>query len=103
MKLRKMLMVKIRVPGSKRRSGKPLVQVILDLCKQENILGLTVTRSVLGYGEHEYRPSILRGMTDLPLIIEIVDEPQAIYRVLPKLKEIVQNKGLITLSEVLAV
>lgn len=103
MKLRKMIQVKIRIPGNKRKFGKPLVQVILDYCKKEEIIGLLVSRAVLGYGEHEYRSHILGGLTDLPLIIEIVDSPQIISKILPQLKEIVENEGLITVEEIMAI
>ena len=102
MKLRKMLRIQIRIPGDKKRSGKPLTQVILDICRKESILGATVVRCDFGYGEHEYKPHILRGLTDLPQIIEIVDDPVEIMHILPDLKKIVENDGLITIEEVMA-
>ncbi len=103
MELRKMLKVVVRLPGGKKKSGKSLVKAILERCRQEHVLGAIVLRSVYGYGEHEYQPHVLRGLSELPVLIEIVDEPQTILRILPMLKEIVQEDGLITIEEVLAV
>ncbi len=102
MELRKMLKMEIRIPGSKKKSGKTLTKTILDKCRQEQVLGAVVLRSVYGYGEHEYQPHAIRGLAELPVIIEIVDEPQTILRILPILKNIVQDDGLITIEEVLA-
>lgn len=98
-----MIRVQIRIPGSIKISGKPLAQAILDVCRKESILGATVIRCDFGYGEHEYKQHILRSLTDLPQLIEIVDEPEEIMRLLPVLKKLVQDNGLITIEEVLAV
>ncbi len=102
MELRKMLKVEIRLPGGKKRSGKTLAKIILEKCQQEQVLGAVVLRSIYGYGEHEYQTHVIRGLAELPVLIEIVDEPQVILRILPELKEIVQEEGLITIEEVLA-
>lgn len=103
MDFRRLLRVQIRIPGDKKRSGKTLTQAILDACRKESILGATVVRCDFGFGEHEYKQHALRSLTDLPQLIEIVDEPEEILHLLPVLKELVQNDGLITIEEVLAV
>ena len=103
MELRKLIRVQIRIPGDKKRSGKSLTQAILDVCRKESVLGATVVRCDFGFGEHEYKPHALRSLTDLPQLIEIVDEPEEIMHLLPKLKVVVENDGLITLEEVLTV
>jgi len=98
-----MLRIQVRIPGDKKYSGKSLAQAILDACRKESILGATVVRCDFGYGEHEYKQHALRSLTDLPQLIEIVDEPEEILHLLPVLKEIVQNDGLITIEEILAI
>ena len=103
MELRKMLKVMIRLSGGKRRDNKPLVTLVLDICRKESILGATVTQCVFGYGETEYRSRALRSLKDLPVIIEIVDDPIAIQELVPKLKAIIAEDGLITIEEVMAV
>ena len=103
MDLRRMLRIQIRIPGDKKRSGKTLTQAILDVCRKESILGATVVRCDFGFGEHEYKQLALRSLTDLPRIIEIIDEPDEIMHLLPVLKDVVLDDGLITIEEVLAV
>ena len=103
MELRRMLRIQIRIPGDKKRSGKTLTQAILDVCRKESILGATVVRCDFGFGEHEYKQHALRSLTDLPQIIEIIDEPDEIMHLLPALKDVVLADGLITIEEVLAV
>ena len=98
-----MIRVQIRIAGDKKVGGKPLSQAILEVCRKESILGATVTRCEFGYGEHDYKPHILRNLTDLPELVEIVDEPSEIMGLLPKLKQVVQDNGLITIDEVLTV
>lgn len=103
MDLRKMLRIQIRIPGDKKRSGKTLTQAVLDVCRKESILGATVVRCDFGFGEHEYKQHALRSLTDLPQLIEIIDEPDEIMHLLPVLKDLVSEDGLITVEEVLAV
>ncbi|MCG3218924.1 MAG: DUF190 domain-containing protein [Candidatus Heimdallarchaeota archaeon] len=103
MELRKMLKVMIRLSGGKRKDKKPLVTLVLEKCREESILGATVTQCQFGYGETEYRSRALRSLKDLPVIIEIVDDPIAIQELIPKLKEIIEEDGLITIEEVMAV
>ena len=103
MDFRKLIRVQIRIAGDKKVSGKPLSSAILEVCRKESILGATVIRCEFGYGEHNYSPHVFRNLTDLPEIVEIIDEPVEIMRVLPLLKKVVDNNGLITIDEVLTV
>ncbi len=104
MELRKMLRVTIRLPGGKKSKGsKSLAKSVLELCKKEGIIGATVTQSIFGYGDKDYEISILRGIGDLPQVIELVDEPIVIRELLPKLKELIGDSGLITVDEVFSV
>lgn len=98
--LKKMLKLLVRVPGKERLNNKPLTKVIIELCEDEGILGATVIQCLYGYGEKEYKAGVLRGVGELPIIIEIIDDPIIIYNFIPKLKEIVKDKGLITIEEV---
>ncbi|RMG20829.1 MAG: DUF190 domain-containing protein [Methanobacteriota archaeon] len=104
MELRKMLRVIIRLPGGKKSKGShSLVKEVLKLCKEEGIIGATVIQSIYGYGDKDYEISILRGIGDLPQVIEIVDEPIVIRTLLPKLKELIESTGLITIDEVYSI
>lgn len=98
-----MIRIQIRIAGNKRVEGLLLSQAILEMCRKQSILGATITRCEFGYGGHDYKPHILRNITDLPEIVEIVDEPTKIMNFLPKLKEVVKDNGLITIEEVLTI
>ena len=80
MDFRRLLKIQIRIPGDKKRSGKSLTQSILDACRKESILGATVVRCDFGFGEHEYKQHALRSLTDLPQLIEIIDEAEEILQ-----------------------
>ena len=103
MDFRKLIRVQIRIAGDKKVSGKPLSQAILEVCRKESILGATVIRCEFGYGEHDYKPHVLRNLTDLPEIVELVYDPAEIMRLLALLNKVVDDYGLITIDEVLTV
>ena len=98
--MRKMLKVLIRVPGNVKKQGKKLSNHILHFCEEQGVLGAIVMQGSSAYGEKGYKASILRGMVELPQIIEIIDDPVVIQQVIPKLKEMVENYGLMTIEEV---
>jgi CBS domain-containing protein len=94
--------VTIYIGDSDRRGQKPLYLAILELLKREDCAGATVTRGVAGFGAHSRRirtATIVDLSSDLPLIIEWVDHPARVSRVLPMIVEIVPE-GLITRQEV---
>ena len=95
-----MLKVLIRVPGNIRKDKKKLSKLILELCESEGILGALIIQGIAAYGEKEYKAGLLRGMTELPHIIEIIDDPVVIQQVIPKLKEMIEEHGLMTIEEV---
>lgn len=93
--------VTIYIGESDRRGGKPLYLAILELLKRENCAGATVTRGVAGFGAHSRirTATIVDLSPDLPLVIEWVDDPARVERVLPMVVEIVPE-GLITRQQV---
>lgn len=95
-----MLKVLIRVPGNAKKGGKKLSNHILHYCEEEGILGAIILQGSAAYGERAYRASILRGMIELPQIIEIIDDPVVIQQIVPKLKGMVEDYGLMTIEEV---
>lgn len=93
--------VTIYIGESDKHDHKPLYRVILDLLRAEDCAGATVTRALAGFGAHSRVRSadIVALSTDLPLVIEWIDNPDRVYRVLPRLREIVVE-GLITVQDV---
>jgi uncharacterized protein len=81
--------------------GKPLYQAIVERVRLEGLAGATVLRGIEGFGadSHLHTSRILRLSEDLPVVIEIVDTPEQIDRVVPLLDEMV-TEGMLTLERV---
>jgi len=93
--------VTIYIGESDRWEGKPLHTAILELLKREDCAGATVTRALAGFGAHSriHTASLVTLSSDLPLIVEWVDSPARIERIMPRLREMVLE-GLITVNNV---
>ena len=81
--------------------GRPLYQAIVERVREEGLAGATVVRGIEGFGADSrlHTSRILRLSEDLPVVIEIVDSPEQIDRVLPTLDEMV-GEGMLTLERV---
>jgi uncharacterized protein len=81
--------------------GKPLYQAIVECVRKEGLAGATVIRGIEGFGadSHLHTSRILRLSEDLPVVIEIVDTPDRIDRIVPVLDEMV-SEGMLTLERV---
>ena len=95
------LLLRIFVGESDTWHGKPLYQAIVERVREEGLAGATVIRGIEGFGadSHLHTSRILRLSEDLPVVIEIVDTPERIDRVVPILDEMV-SEGMLTLERV---
>jgi uncharacterized protein len=93
--------VRVYIGESDHWHGKPLYTAIVERCRQEGLAGATVLRGIEGYGAHSriHTARILRLSEDLPIVVEIVDQPERVDRLLPMLDEMVTG-GLITVESV---
>lgn len=93
--------VSIYIGESDKWARKPLYAAILELLKKEDCAGATVTRALAGFGAHSriHTATLTDLSADLPLVIEWVDNPARIERVMPRLREMVLE-GLITVQPV---
>ena len=80
---------------------KPLYQALVEFFREEKLAGATVLRGTLGFGakSHLHTAQLLRLSQDLPVVIEVVDTPEKIESVMPRIDQMVQD-GLITLEKV---
>jgi PII-like signaling protein len=63
---------------------RPLYEAIVRAARDAGLAGVTVVRGILGYGRSAHVHEIHKGFShDLPVIVEIVDEPAAIEAWLP--------------------
>lgn len=94
-------LVRVFIAEEDTFEGKPLYKYILEWCMENGIAGATAFRGVAGYGSHKkLRKHSLLPKKDLPIVVEIIDEPQKVEeKLIPFLKGVVKE-GLITLETV---
>ena len=94
-------LLRIFIGESDRWHGTPLYEAIVRHVRKEGLAGATVLRGIEGFGADSrlHTSRILRLSEDLPVVIEIVDTPEQIDRVVPILDEMV-GEGMLTLERV---
>ncbi len=96
-----MLKLTVIVKARDSFEGKPVVDVVLSLCKRAGISGATVTHAARGYGVRGVaRADVLGLSVNLPTIIETVAEKEKVAKILPEIHGMVGSNGLITTTEV---
>ena len=95
------LRLRIYVDESDRYKGKPLYLYILHTLKRMGVKGATVYRAIAGYGSHSmiHTADILRLSEDLPVVVEVVDEEEAVKKAAGEILKIVEE-GLVTVEPV---
>jgi uncharacterized protein len=97
----KMLSVTIRIKRNDEFNGKRLHKLLIDFLVHNNVAGSTVWTGVDGFGKRTRSTIQLEGITiNMPLIIEIIDEKTKLEPLLPDLKMMVGDNGLVTVHEV---
>jgi uncharacterized protein len=90
----------IRIKKNDEVGGKRLQNLIMECLVKAGIEGATVWTGVNGFGKRGKSTLHLEGVTvNMPLIIEVVDEQAKLEPLLPELKLIVGDNGLVTLQE----
>ena len=96
-----MYQVTIRIKKNDSVKKKRAHNLILDVLKEGKISGATVWTGVGGYGKRGKSDMQIEGITiNMPILIEVVDELEKLEKILPKIKEIVDDNGLVTIHEV---
>lgn len=87
---------------SDRVGGHPAFETLLRAAHDAGLAGATLLRGSIGFGAdsvlHQPHPFRLSG--DLPMVLEIVDEPERIERFVRALEELLTGGGLITVERV---
>jgi CBS domain-containing protein len=95
------LVLTIYLGESDQWQGKPTYVAIVQFLRGQRCAGATVLRAIAGYGAgsrlHEQGAG--RWSSDAPVVIQVIDQPGRLRRLLPRLQEMVGG-GLITLHEV---
>ena len=80
--------------------GRPLYEALLLFFRERGFAGATVVRGMAGFGASArlHTDRVLRLSTDLPVIVEVVEEEDRIQEVLPEL-DVMIGGGLVTLEK----
>jgi PII-like signaling protein len=90
----------IRIKRNDEVGGKRLQNLIMDFLKKAGVEGATVWTGVNGFGKRGKSTLHLEGVTiNMPLIIEVVDVQDKLEPLLPELKLIIGDDGLVTIQE----
>ena len=95
------LLARIYIGESDTWHGRPLYEAIVHLLRERGCAGATVIRGIEGFGakQHLRTTRILSLSTDLPVLVEVVDQEDRLREVLPELDRMVGD-GLITVERV---
>jgi PII-like signaling protein len=85
--------------ASGRHKGKPLYEAIMLRLREEGCAGATVVRGIAGFGPSAklHTGKVLRLSSDLPIIVEVVDEEEKLNRIMPMLDDMMGG-GLVTME-----
>lgn len=98
-----MLCLTIRIKRNDDLNGKRLHRALIDFLIENKISGCTVWTGVDGFGKRKRSTISLEGVTiNMPLIMEIIDDKSKIETLLPQMKRIIGDNGLVTIHEVYA-
>ena len=90
----------IRIKRNDELGGKRLQNLIMDCLIKAHIEGATVWTGVNGFGKRGKSTMHIEGVTvNMPLIIEVVDTQKKLEPLLPDLKQIIGDDGLVTIQE----
>ena len=95
------VLLRIFIGESDRFGHIPLYEALVELFRKEGFAGATVLRGVAGFGAHSmyHTDRLLRLSSDLPLVLEVVDNKERFESVLPRVEEMMDG-GMITMEKV---
>ena len=95
-------LVRIFLGESDKWHHTPLARAILERLRAEGFAGATVVHGVAGFGASSviHTASLIELSTDLPVVIEVVDDQAHVDRLLPILDEMIAGGALVTMERV---
>lgn len=98
---KRVLCVTVRIKRSDKSGRKPLHRRLIEFLMENKIAGATIWTGVDGFGKRRRSTIQLEGITmDLPMILEFVGEPSKLEKLLPQIKRIINDNGIVTIHEV---
>jgi uncharacterized protein len=95
------VLVRIFIGESDRFQHVPLYEALVELFRKEGFAGATVLRGITGFGPHSmyHTDRLLRLSSDVPVVVEVIDDRQRFEAILPKISEVIEG-GMITMEKV---
>ena len=97
----KMWNLTVRIKKNDEVGGKRLQTLVIEFLVNSGIAGATVWTGVNGFGKRGKSTLHLEGVSiNMPLIIEVIDEQAKLEPLLPELKRLVGDNGLVSISDI---
>jgi uncharacterized protein len=95
-------LVRIFLGESDQFHHAPLHRVLLERLRREGFAGATVIHGAAGFGANSviHTASLVELSSDLPMLIEVVDDQAHVDKLLPILDEMVTGGALVTVERV---
>jgi uncharacterized protein len=96
------ILIRIIVGESDKWQHQPLHRALLERLRQEGFAGATVLHGIAGFGARSviHTTHLLDLSTDLPVVIEVVDDAAHADRLVEILDEMMVQGGLVTMEKV---
>lgn len=96
------MLIRIIVGESDKWQHKPLHRALLERLRQEGFAGATVLHGIAGFGARSviHTTHLLDLSTDLPVVIEVVEDAAHADRLVEILDEMMVQGGLVTIEKV---
>ena len=93
-------LVRIFIGESDQWHRLPLARALLERLRREGFAGATVFHGVAGFGANSviHTANLVELSSDLPVVIEVVDDQAHVDRLLPILDEMVTGGALVTVE-----
>jgi uncharacterized protein len=99
--MQKMWCLTIRIKRNDEFRGKRLEKALIDFLMGAKISGATVWTGIDGFGKRGRSIMRLEGIIiNMPMIIEVIDERLKLNPLLPQIRRMTGDNGLVTLHEV---
>jgi PII-like signaling protein len=95
-------LVRIFIGESDKWHHQPLYRALLERLRKEGFAGATVMRGVAGFGAASviHTAQLLELSSDLPVVIEVVDDDEHVNKLVPILDEMISGGALVTMEKV---
>ena len=96
------MLIRIIVGESDKWQHQPLHRALLERLRQEGFAGATVLHGIAGFGARSviHTTHLLDLSTDLPVVIEVVEDAAHADRLVEILDEMMVQGGLVTMEKV---